>query len=368
MLTHLTVTLFTCLLFLSGYALQQQTLRELQQTIRPRIPTRRDAASAAVQNSIAPSRLFAGSEGSKGRLAYQASLRASDDAAATVDWKKLAHVQLVRTHQEVCNAIMIFSDLAQHKSPARRVLLFPQDWAIESAAGSSEVGDPYLITSIRLLRMAARRYAVELRPITPVKKRRTEFEQDVYSLASAAALVDLDRVMSIEGPGTILDATRFDAMLAFTADAPFAMLEAGSNNSNVHQDDLLMLQPSTDMHTEVIRKIAANETYSDSMFSSVFADPLLMAASEDDNVLIRSVGQLHQAAEDFNGSAFMLTAAYIRFSDPKLPGPEWDVPYEQRREARPENQDADWLWTELYGQFAQKRADICGLGLEPWRP
>lgn len=360
------VTIFTFLLFLSGYVLQQRTLHELQQTIKPRIPTRPvvEGPAAALAERIGASRLFGGREE---RAALQQSLQAGEDVSQAADWKKLAHIQLVRRHQDVCNSIMIFSDLAQHKSPARRILLFPQEWAIESAAGAGEFGDPYLVTSIRLLRMAARRYAVELRPITPILKNQAEDKQDVYSLASALALVDLDRALNVEAPGSIVSAARFDAMLAFTEDAQFAILDTTSSSAPDTTDQLYMLQPSSEKHTEIVSRIAHTESYNDTLFAAMFSDPVLLPAEDDGNVLIRSVGQLHDVQESFNASAFMLTAAYISFSDPKLPGPEWEVPYEQRREARPANHDADWLWTELYGQFAQKRADICGLGLEPWR-
>ena len=60
--------------------------------------------------------------------------------------------------------------------------------------------------------------------------------------------------------------------------------------------------------------------------------------------------------------------AYIRFSDPRLPGPEYDVPWADKVAARPKNKDADWTWTKLYGEFAQMRMEICGLDLESWRP
>ena len=104
----------------------------------------------------------------------------------------------------------------------------------------------------------------------------------------------------------------------------------------------------------------------------MFSEPLLLDSSSENSALIRSVGSLHDADQDtaaaeFNATAF-LDASYIRFSDPKLPGPEYDVPFAEKVAARPKNKDADWTWTKLYGQFAQQRQQICGLELERWLP
>lgn len=359
--------LFTFLLFLSGYVLQQQTVRGLQEAIRPRIPAPPTSQTAEVPlaEQIQASRLFGGSPGSKGRIAYQKFLR-TEETTSRVDWKRLAHVQLVRSHHDVCNAIMLLGELAALRSPARRILLFPTVWANEKASGRGDVADPFLDTTRRLMRMAARRFGVELRPVDPMVAGLTE-EGDVYSLASTFALTDLDRVLSIETPGILLDASPLDAVLAFTESAPFAMLHDSTEGDGVHADDLYLVQPSEIKHLELVRRIPALQNYNDSLLATAFEDPLLLASSTDNGALVRSIGALHEVGTEFNATAFLSGAAYIRFSDPKLPGPEWDVPYAQRREARPMNQDADWTWTKLYGEFAQKRTDICGLDLEAWR-
>ncbi|QIX01119.1 hypothetical protein AMS68_006636 [Peltaster fructicola] len=363
-ITTIIVTTCTFFLFLAGYELQQHTVRDIHQTIRPRIP---DAPAGQVEASfeVLPSRLFGDSAG---RIAHQKYLRA-EHAAGSVNWQKLAHVQLVHSHHDVCNAIMIFGNLASMKSPARRILLFPQAWALEKAETPGDSGDPWLETSIRLMRLAARRYDVELRAILPTLER-TEQRSALYSLSSLVKLTDLDRVMNIELPGVILDASRFDAMLAFTESVPFAVLQDTTEDDGVHADDVFLIEPDQDRYQDLHQRIQETPGYNDSMFVGMFKDPLLLSAQNQGNVMVRSVGELHSIEndrEDFNQTEFLVNAAYMRFSDTKLPGPEWDVPYEQRREARPMNPDADWLWTELYGQFAQKRSEICGLDLEPWR-
>ena len=310
--------------------------------------------------------MFGGSIGSKGRVAYQKFMR-TEDASARVNWKRLAHVQLARTHHDVCNSIMVFGELHRLKSPARKVLLFPKSWAAEKQSEKGAMSDPFMDSSRRLMRMAARRYGVELRPVDPVSESTTDGVPSTYSLISAYALTDFDRVLAIETPGLLLDASPLDAVLAFTEKTPFAMLEDSTANDGVHAQDLLLLQPSKSEHTTLTEKISTFPLFNDTLLHTAFPDPLLLSSSSEDTALIRSIGLLHDAQAGFNATAYLDNVAYIRFSDPKLPGPEYDVPWARKRDARPKNKDADWTWTKLYGEFAQKRMDVCGLDLESWR-
>lgn len=362
------ILIFTILLFLSGYVIQQRTVTGLQAAIRPRLPqpppSLRVQEEEDVGPEVQPSRLFRG----RGKVAYT-KLDVAAQASANVNWKRLAHVQLVRTHHDVCNAIMVLADFHRLKSPARRVLLFPSHWAQEKEGKKGDISDPFLGSSRRLLRMAARRYGVELRPVGPIVQHGEEVDEskDTYSLASAFALTDFDRILSIETPGLIMDATPLDAVLAFTESAPFAMLQDTAEGDGVHSEDLLLVQPSGTAHASLLKRVSAEPSFNDTLFPSIFTDPLLLASSTDDDALIRSIGTLHDAAPGFNATAYLSGVSYIRFSDPKLPGPEYDVPWSQKVAARPRNKDADWVWTKLYGQFAQKRMDVCGLDLETWR-
>ena len=292
----------------------------------------------------------------------------TEDASTGVNWKRLAHVQLARTHHDVCNSIMVFGELHRMKSPARKVLLFPKSWAAEKEAVRGAMSDPFMDSSRRLMRMAARRYGVELRPVDPIAASTEDGVPSTYSLISAYALTDLDRVLVIETPGLLLDASPLDAVLAFTEKTPFAMLEDSTANDGVHSQDLLLLQPSKEHHTTLTSKLSTLQSFNDTLLPSAFPQPpLLLSSSTDDTALIRSIAPLHDAQAGFNATAYLDNVAYIRFSDPKLPGPEYDVPWAKKRAARPKNKDADWTWTKLYGEFAQKRMDICGLDLESWR-
>jgi hypothetical protein len=265
---------------------------------------------------------------------------------------------------------MFLADLHRKRSPARRVLLFPKAWITQAKKpGRGDVEDPYLDSTKRLMRLAVRRYKVDLHPVDPIRS--SEKEGDVYSLASAYALYgSFDRILSLETPGLLQAAEPLDAVLAFTEPAPFVMLHDTIKNDNIHPQDLFLLQPSKRLHDGLVELLATPEfsTFNDTYLATLFADPVLLASSTEDSALIRSVGTLHDAGSSFNQTAYLEDVAYVRFSDPKLPGPEYDVPWAQKVAARPKNKDADWVWTKLYGEFAEKRMDTCGLDLESWRP
>lgn len=365
------VVFFTLLLFLSGFVYQQQTVKGLQDAIKPRIPQVPPSLNVqppAEGIELQQSRFF-GKQDNGARITYTDFDRdVHNSAGAGINWARLAHIQLVRNHHDICTAIMVLADLHNMRSPARRVLLFPKEWAEEKKAAKGDVSDPYLDSTRRLMRMAARRYRVELRPIEPIMG----FDgEERYSLASAYGLeADFDRVMSIETPGLLLDAEPLDAILGFTEEVDFAMLHDTKDHDGVHSEDLFLLRPRSTTFANLEKRLRGKETvgFNDTHhLSKLFSEPLLLASSNSETALIRSVGVLHDVPNNFNQTAYMSNVAYIRFSDPKLPGPEYDIPWSRKIAARPKNKDADWTWTKLYGLFAQKRRETCGLDLEGWR-
>jgi hypothetical protein len=126
------VAAITFFLFLAGYTVQQRSIANLQSQLKPRIPIAplSDAAQQPSSGPQHPSRLFNPEQ----------NVLISEHAAAQephqANWQKLAHVQVVTNHHDVCSTIMFFGDLARLKSPARRILLFPQAWAMEKQAAS----------------------------------------------------------------------------------------------------------------------------------------------------------------------------------------------------------------------------------------
>jgi hypothetical protein len=375
--------LFAFLLFVSGLALQQKTVRDLHISIKPRLPQPPAALLHQREQSEIAERLLRSRYVHRNgdRVALTDLSRDIHEANTQVDWQRLAHVQLVQDHGEVCNAIMILAELQRMKSPARKVLLFPVGWAEEKRASKGEISDPFLDSTRRLMRMAARRYHIELRPIVPQKTAipsdgsGTASTNEIYSLANIYALHgEFDRVLTIESPGLVVDAEPLDAILAFTEDTPFTMLHDTVNDDGVHSEDMFLLSPSEQVYGE-LSALISNSSLKDSKAASApeflakaFPHPLLLESSTADSALVRAIGALHAAGDDFNQTAYMSNVAYLRFWDPQLPGgPQFDFPWDTKRAARPKSARADWTWTSLYARFAQTRRDVCGLDLETWR-
>ena len=147
------VFLFTSLLFLSGYVLQQQTVHSLQAAIRPPTP-----APIVTQSPVLAKHFGT----PPGHSFYDKFLSSNIPKGG---WAKVGYVQILRNHVEVCTAVMLFAELERQESMAQRIIFFPQRWNQRKTA--QEAPDRTLETSMRLLRAAASRYRVMLQSIEP---------------------------------------------------------------------------------------------------------------------------------------------------------------------------------------------------------
>ena len=151
--TNPPVLIFTSLLFLSGYVLQQQSVRSIQAAIRPQVQ-----APAVTQSPVLAKHFGT----PPGHSFYDKFLASNQPKGG---WAKVGYVQIIRYHVEVCNAVMQFAELERQESMAQRIIFYPKKWDQQRSA--QEKPDPILWTSIRLLRAAASRYKVMIQPIEP---------------------------------------------------------------------------------------------------------------------------------------------------------------------------------------------------------
>ena len=145
--------MFTSLLFLSGYVLQQQTVRSIQAAIKPQI------VAPKVTQSPVLAKHFGAPPGHSFYDKFLASHRPKGG------WAKVGYVQIIRYHIEVCNAVMQFAELKRQDSMAQRIIFYPKMW--EQQRSSQKTPDPILETSMRLLRSAASQHKVMLQAIEP---------------------------------------------------------------------------------------------------------------------------------------------------------------------------------------------------------
>jgi len=304
-------------------------------------------------------------------------------AGQTMDWSRLGYVQVVREHVELCSAVMLLSDLHKMKSPAKRILMFPKLWL---ATSEDDQYSPEMSTTRRLLRNAARRYAVTLIPMDPIVQgadgksclmsirhlqllTMTETLPSSYSLASLYSLVDYERILYLQGPGVLLDASALDSLLAFSKSEPMAAYPATPERTDM-STSLLLIHPSQQSYNQLRTLRASTPTSDLNMFRKTFSvpDALISEWSLSMGNVVYESHQLRSAPDGFNATAFEKATTFVRLSDPELPGPEYDVPFAERAKLRPKNEEAQEAWSKLYERFRQQRMEVCGLDLETYQP
>lgn len=153
----LPVFIFTSLLFLSGYVLQQQTVRNLQAAIKPLHP---HPTSTLDQNLLVSKRY-----GSlQGHSTDDKLLKSNKPRGG---WGKAAYVQILRDRTQACTAVMLFAELERQESMAQRIIIYPEEWHLER--GKRVDSSSPVKTSLRLLENAASRYKVLLQPVSKIR-------------------------------------------------------------------------------------------------------------------------------------------------------------------------------------------------------
>jgi hypothetical protein len=404
--TELLVVLFTGLLFFAGYILQQQTVQGLQAVIKPRIPKPIYNAAPISYPTVNPvaraSRpIFKAHSPSD---SHDVLYNRQKHAKKSVDWNKLAYAQLVKSHGEVCGAVMLFAELARQRSPARRTLLFPRTWTVDK----TEERDPDLARTRRLLRTAARRYGVDLRPIGVAKEGLDESRSTSYSLASLWELQEYERVLFLQSPGLLVDPGPLDAMLAFLEmdreqpvagiidpDSDAYTVDASkTNNDAINRKlstSLLLVNPSLQTFTHLKSFRAAHAQLDSALLSSTFSGDSALLTSTSSPYFSTSlfsttkslrlvpagapISPLPQSEDSepeselvnaitFNATYYLTTTSYVYFTDPELPGPAYYVDPDVKEKCKPSNNEARWAWERVYEVYRGRRMDVCGLDLE----
>jgi hypothetical protein len=283
-----------------------------------------------------------------------------------MDWSRLGYVQVVREHVELCSAVMLLSDLHQMKSPARRILMFPRLWLAEAEEVKK---DPQMSTTWRLLRTAARRYGVTLMPMEPIVDGADATLSSSYSLASVYSLVDYERILYLQGPGVLLDASALDSLLAFSKSEPMAAYPATPDREDL-STSLMVMHPSKATFHQLKALRESNATTDLDLFRQTFAAPesLISEWSLSMGNVVYESQELRKIKEEFNATAFEEATTFVRLSDPEIPGPEYDMPFADRVKLRPKNLEAQETWGQLYEKFRQQRMEVCGLDLEAYAP
>lgn len=336
-------------------------MHNLQAAIKPRIPK-----PLPVPKAIEPPTLDEKWARPVGDRPATQDTMAQYMSGQELDWSRLGYVQVVREHVELCSAVMLLSDLHRMKSPARRVLMFPKLW-LREAEGEGYSAE--MSTTRRLLGTAARRYGVTLIPMEPILDDADGTLPSSYSLASLYSLVDYERLIYLQGPGVLLDASSLDSLLAFSKSEPMAAYPATPERKDMSMS-LLMVHP-TQASFQQLKAMRSTKPTSDlDLFRNTFTVPgsLISEWSLSMGNVVYESQELRAASNNFNATAFEQSTTFVRLSDPEIPGPEYDIPYSARVKLRPQNEQAQEAWSKLYERFRQQRMEVCGLDLEYYSP
>lgn len=196
-----------------------------------------------------------------------------------------------------------------------------------------------------------------------------------YSLASAFGLTDYDRILHLASPGIMLDPAPLDSLLAYAPAQPFAALPGLHSEAPSFSDSLYLFRPSHTTYKNFTETLSTKAASDFSLLAGTFPVPgayfpdYLLPA---DSPVVATTSSLTLYSERsistrFNTTEFLSRTAWVRLWDPDLPGPEYDVPYHERRQVAPADENARIVWERLYSVFREDRMEVCGLDLDTFQ-
>ncbi|KAL8716930.1 MAG: hypothetical protein Q9225_005782 [Loekoesia sp. 1 TL-2023] len=338
------VFIFTFLLFLSGYVLQQQTVRSLQAAIKPQPITVPPQSPVLAKHFGTP----------PGHSFYDKYLASNRPKGG---WAKVAYVQLLREHLHVCNALMLFAVLEEQESMAQRVIIYPKEW--DRQAAGQKAFDPQIETSRRLLREAAKRYKVMLQPIEPMLKVRGA--DSVFPLVGLLSLSAYNRVIYLPPSGLVLDSSGLDHLFTLPMESDMLGISAGPEAEGT-LPSVVLLSPSKESFQATLSSLDPDKYDEEDFLTKI---PLLADLPEDQVHVVAKTSSLRFEDEAFDAADFMDNTSYVQISDLNMLGPEYDMTRQLLASAQPKKPQAKKAWQDVYEKYRQGRMDVCGLDLEP---
>ncbi|KAJ5908506.1 hypothetical protein N7495_001188 [Penicillium taxi] len=179
------IALFTILLFLAGYVLQQQSVKSIQIALRPpeRASQGHGSLGSTFQSPMQP----------RGNYAYLQLLSQPDPS-------------------DICSAILFFKQIATNGSAIHdRLFMYPQEWDRMSTAKISKPA----ATALAILRAASIKYGIWLLPIDMTAATSMGYEPTNTKLLRLGQVqfMQYDSVLYLKTPGIVLDTEKLDDIL-----------------------------------------------------------------------------------------------------------------------------------------------------------
>ena len=315
---------FSGLLFFSGYVLQQRTVKSIHHIIHPEPePT-----------SVTPEAVYR--------------------PDTSVDWTKVAYAQILQRYEDACNAVMVFAELEQRKSPAQRAILYPSAW--DRDVKGEQRKDHKRDRSLRLLRKASVRYGVSLQPVNTMSRSVTS-SIDPHPLMQLLTLTDFDNVLFLQPSGVVINATILDQLFAHSHN--YSISHFVGSSSEADEPLGFMVKPLAVSH------LLHAQAFSSQMSPKQVASTCNSVTQNASAFLATSDLRLQSFANSLADPQAPLNGmGYARFSDLEILGPEFYIPQRTWSLARPKSDEPRQIWEGLYGRYREQRMAVCGLDLE----
>lgn len=305
----------------------------------------------------------------------------TDITDPAIDWKRVAYVQYAVSPEDLCKAVMVFSQLREVSSLASRVLVYPSDWRLNGNTNNAPESNGTHIA--RVLRYAAGEFSVLLNPTDTLREdtSRTIWKQP-YSKFLAYNLTQYDRVIVLGTDSIVLNSMD---ELFFLPPTPLAMpyvywrKPAGWRFSN----QIMVIQPSsTDFSAfeKIIKKVNRGETDMDIVYK-LYNNTALMRLPQRPYHILSEEFRLNEnghsrylgtAKEKWEPGGILRETKLVHFFDPPIPEP-WIASKETWQKYTPRciakayrrfncgNRNA---WFRFYNDYGNRMKIVCGAGFE----
>jgi len=124
------------------------------------------------------------------------SYNAHKAGSSSADWSRYAYIQYVADATHLCNSFMIFESLHRLGSKAERLMMYPEEWTIDSKSSDAE-----------LFRRAKHEFNVKLQPVHVQQLDGDTTWTETFARLLAFNQTQYDRVVSLDSDANVLQVT-----------------------------------------------------------------------------------------------------------------------------------------------------------------
>lgn len=290
----------------------------------------------------------------------------------TIDWTKVAHVQYAASLEDLCKAVMLFSELKEVFSLAMRVLLYPNTWSI-NADNSSSTKYAETAPIALLLNRAVEEFHVVLNPTDTIWKK-------PYTNLLAYNLTQFDRVIVLGYDSIVLNSMD---ELFFLPPAPLAMpyvywsKPPGWRLSN----QIMVIQPSPTEFERIERAVhGAAEGHTDmDLVQKLYKRSLIRLPQRPYHILTEEFRlrerehskYLGASGERWNTREIILETKLVHLFDSTIPNPPVasNVTWKHYKPRcfpvayRKTDCSCRNAWSKFYSNYHNRGKNVCGMSI-----